>query len=252
MPADEPKEGVARIAVLLKQTVSDPAYPKDMFLVTNMEGNLLNLPSYEGLRELIKGHEEILVKNWDQLAINNDAEVVMIYAMQPATGSLYLDAGEPLLERYKTKKTNEDVFKLAYLFSQTNKHWFWSFNYKNPRLRAYLLKVKEALHHDPNMCGWIDEVLSGEQKASALRYQKEYPETARQKIDLLDEEAADAASSGGVDDALYNKNKQDHKGKPREASPLEMLVDHLRWEIAIIFSVVVLTAIWWCRSRRPK
>ena len=123
------------------------------------------------LEKLSKTHWSLALDHLDSIPGGDAGKSILISVFQVLDAENYMTVLERLADKFRKRQISVSVMKAA-LYPRGRMQAFLVDNYQNTRIQAFLKGLKPYLEGET----WIDDVLSGEEKAGWDDYREMYDE----------------------------------------------------------------------------
>lgn len=125
------------------------------------------LHSLDEFKQLSNKAEEVWLaasQNVNLVAPTEETKDILFDSFEGLSPESYLQYINRALDYYQSHIIDKYAFEGFVLLPHGEKQFFLSYNYQDPRVRAFLLRVKAAFAVDPNIVSCVDDILSGQAK----------------------------------------------------------------------------------------
>ena len=180
MSADEARKLVASV---LNEAKAQPLPPLSE---SKTVGDLRPFESYKNLTGRSEEIWKVASQNLNLVAPTPDMKAILFDSFEGLSPESYLQFLNKTLAFYQNQIITHDNFVDFILLPGNNQQLFLPYNYQDPRVHAFLLKVKSVFASDPNMASSVDHILSGKMKIAEDERRADESYLGKQPIPLLE------------------------------------------------------------------
>lgn len=249
----EPQSSVAeQAASLVQEVLADPGNPVKYFGDTAIDGQFYGMAPFRKLTQVLATAN--LLDAWKAIPNDRSSQVVFMHALRDVPGTAYLTFGDTALEALKERQIDHDLFVLGYLLPNHRKQWLFSSNFENPKVKAFISKVRSQLQADADIVAWADNVLSGKHAKRDQMLRAENPNARNEELELLTDSKTDTSTAS---DQRTKQTvlapptaKKINEAKSAAPTPSEEPKSSTPWSVVVVMIVAALGLLWLVLKRR--
>ena len=169
----DPGFAVADVNVRIESLVASKAHLTNSAL--DVEGRNSNL-DFIAIKNLAVTSWSPMIDQMDQLAQGGDGKRLVIQALQVLNAEDFMSAFEKLVAKFEADTLSKELMEDA-LYPDWRMKTFFAYNFQHPRVILALGKIKSKLPQNDPLVETINDLLSGERKASFESYRKAHEDT---------------------------------------------------------------------------